>query len=891
MTSYDLTKILLPGNCYVSQYSIGYPITDYGYSCAPHFYCPNSTASVVKSLPQLCTPTADCVATRLKSKPCTPQGPYEPQLCPAGSYCPDPTTLLNCPSGYYCPVGTVTPIACPPLSNCPESTIAPTYFGGIVICAIVDIILVLCYFGIKYDWINKIQSNQKTRLSNTTRKKVEQEKAENDPEQGLSEVTADEERRRSESVNPLTCLGRPSVVDAKVPVTGSMEELSGFIGGFRTALEGKEDVFIDFKFENLGLKLKEGKTILKGVNGSIRSKRLTAIMGPSGCGKTTFMSVLMGKVARTSGTLLINEEECEMSKYKKIIGYVPQEDIMLRELTVRENIFHSARTRLPKTWTAAQVNKYVDDVLDVLNLSHVQHSLIGSETERGVSGGQRKRVNIGMELGGVPIALFLDEPTSGLDSTSSLKVAEILRKIASLGLTIVAVIHQPRYEIFQQFNDILMLVPGGKTAYIGPTAFVVAYFKELGYFFDALANPADILMDILSGKGINQKGDEITPDGLVDRWESFGQAWVDEKVEADTENQNARSAEECAASTKDLELIVKNRGAPIWTQIGLCHNRYIVQQYRQAGSLVIEIGVASLAGLLMGIAIMGQKGQIFKGVYVDPYSGLTPSTVLWLIPQLGNFKEGDVINTNTLKGLLVGMACGLAGAPAGVKVFAEEQSVYWREAANGHDKLGYFTGKAIASIYRFILSSLHFASIFVLLGKPASSFGFVYAVIMLQFWSVYGMAMLISMIVRREDSALLAVVVCLFCAVFCGYGPTIKDSYSMGITFLFAISYNRWAIEAWFSQELSLFQDIYQIGAAAENYGYVLGKEAMNLGLCFFIGLVLRMIAFALMVLLHRDKQKGTLEQLKYVYVPKYSTASGIQMTSFYKFNKITEKE
>ncbi|KAI9344655.1 P-loop containing nucleoside triphosphate hydrolase protein [Obelidium mucronatum] len=611
---------------------------------------------------------------------------------------------------------------------------------------------------------------------------------------------------------------------------------------FRTALDGKEDVFIDFDFRDLGLRLKEGKTILKGVNGMIRSKKLTAIMGPSGCGKTTFMSVLMGKVARTSGKLLINNDECEMSKYKKIIGYVPQEDIMLRELTVRENIYHSARVRLPNNWTGVQVNKFVDNVLEVLNLTHVQHNLIGSESERGISGGQRKRVNIGMELAGVPIALFLDEPTSGLDSTSSLKVAEILRKIASLGLTVVSVIHQPRYEIFQQFNDLLMLVPGGKTAYIGPTCFVVEYFKELGYFFDALANPADILMDILSGKGIHLRDEHITSDGLVEKWESFGKSWVDAKIAAgEKEDHTLHTPEECTASTRDLEGIVKKRGSSIFTQIALCHNRYLIQQYRRAGSLAIEIGVASLAGGLMGIAIMGQDGMIFKGVIVAPYEALTPSTITWLIPQLG---------------LLIGMACSLAGAPAGVKVFAEEQTVYWREAANGHNKAAYFTGKALSSIYRFVLSSLHFTAIFAVLGLPSAPFEFIYACILLQFWCVYGLAMVVSMIVRREDSALLAVVVCLFSAVFCGYGPTIKDSYSMGITFIFHMSYNRWATEAWFSKELSIFEGVYKIEDAAEGFGYVLNKEGMNLLLCFVIGVVLRAKAFALMVLLHRDKQK-----------------------------------
>ncbi|KAJ3127774.1 hypothetical protein HK100_009553 [Physocladia obscura] len=341
---------------------------------------------------------------------------------------------------------------------------------------------------------------------------------------------------------------------------------------------------------------------------------------------------------------------------------------MLRELTVRENIYHSASVRLPKTWTVTQINKFVDDVLEVLNLSHVQHNLIGSETERGISGGQRKRVNIGMELAGViPVSYLV--PIAFLDSTSSLKVAEILQRIASLGLTVVSVIHQPRYEIFQQFDDILMLIPGGLTAYIGPTAFVVEYFKELGFYFDALANPADILMDIISGKGINAK-QTITPAAQVELWLSFGKEWVIKRASQEpiTSIGLIHTDEENTKSSKDLDDIASKRGSSLFTQVVLCHNRYLIQQYRRAGSLATEICVASLAGALMGVAVSAQNGELFKGIVVSPYAYITPSTQEWLIPQLG---------------LLTGMACGLAGAPAGVKVFSEEQAVYWRESANG----------------------------------------------------------------------------------------------------------------------------------------------------------------------------------------------------------------
>ena len=193
------------------------------------------------------------------------------------------------------------------------------------------------------------------------------------------------------------------------------------------------------------------------------------------------MNVLCGKVKRTFGTLKISGKEAELEKYKKICGFVPQEDVMHRELTVRENILHSARIRLPSNWSAEEVEYHTDSVIEALNLKHVSHTLIGDGISRGVSGGQRKRVNIGMEVAATPLCLFLDEPTSGLDSTSSLEVMDMLDKISEIGMTIVAVIHQPRVEIFTKFHDVLMIAPGGRTAYLGPTKGARPFFEKLGY--------------------------------------------------------------------------------------------------------------------------------------------------------------------------------------------------------------------------------------------------------------------------------------------------------------------------------------------------------------------------------------------------------------------------
>jgi len=187
--------------------------------------------------------------------------------------------------------------------------------------------------------------------------------------------------------------------------------LNQLMAGFERSCHG---IKANFDFQNMSLTLRganSGKVILKGVSGRITSGRVTAILGPSGAGKTTFLNVLMGKISSSVGTaggvLKINGRVRSTHHYKKALGYVPQDDIMLRELTVRENIQFSARVRLPPTWTREQVESHVDAVIGALGLQEVQHSVVGDSTNRGISGGQRKRVNIALELAACPVALFL----------------------------------------------------------------------------------------------------------------------------------------------------------------------------------------------------------------------------------------------------------------------------------------------------------------------------------------------------------------------------------------------------------------------------------------------------------------------------------------------------
>ena len=259
---------------------------------------------------------------------------------------------------------------------------------------------------------------------------------------------------------------------------------------------------MDVEFHQLGLRLhSNGMQVLAGVTGSCRKGRITAVMGPSGAGKTTFMNTLAGRAAygRTTGEILINGKLDSVHNYSPWVGFVPQDDIMLRELTVFENLAFYAELRLPPAMEQAEKDRIVSSVIDVLGLSHIAHSPIGDETTRGISGGQRKRVNVGMELVSWPSLLFLDEPTSGLDSTTSMDLLKGLRASADAGCNVVVVLHQPSFPLYCLFHDVLLLGRGGQTVYLGPSDEALAYFESLGFVMPELYNPADFFMDVIAG--------------------------------------------------------------------------------------------------------------------------------------------------------------------------------------------------------------------------------------------------------------------------------------------------------------------------------------------------------------------------------------------------------
>lgn len=244
------------------------------------------------------------------------------------------------------------------------------------------------------------------------------------------------------------------------------------------------------------------KTVLHPMSGTVHAGQMLAVMGSSGAGKTSLLNLLAGRVASSkaavaNGAVFVNGEPRDYSRFKQLSAYVLQDDDMFAELTVREQITYAATLRLPREMPCSAKLARVERVIQELGLSKVRDARIGSAVQRGISGGERKRVAIATELVTDPSLLFLDEPTTGLDSFNALNVMQTLRLLASSGRTVISTIHQPRSSIFSLFDQLLLLSEG-RVMYHGPASDAVPYFDSLNFRSPTRFNPADFFLDLLT---------------------------------------------------------------------------------------------------------------------------------------------------------------------------------------------------------------------------------------------------------------------------------------------------------------------------------------------------------------------------------------------------------
>ena len=255
--------------------------------------------------------------------------------------------------------------------------------------------------------------------------------------------------------------------------------------------------------------------ILRGLTGTALPGRCLAILGSSGAGKTTFLNAVSDRLAtggqlKLSGRRQLGDTEYERH-YRKAMGFVAQDDIISSLSTPYDALWFSLRTR--RGTDRVETEERVQEALDMLRLSHCRDTKVGIPgLEAGLSGGERKRCNIGIELIVDPKVLLLDEPTSGLDSVTSAKIVHLLRQLSRMGRTIIYTIHQPTAEVLSYFDDV-MLMTQGRVAYHGTMAASVGYFESIGFPCPTKYTPTDYFMVMLQ--------DNVTSAILIKRWRKY----------------------------------------------------------------------------------------------------------------------------------------------------------------------------------------------------------------------------------------------------------------------------------------------------------------------------------------------------------------------------------
>ena len=377
-----------------------------------------------------------------------------------------------------------------------------------------------------------------------------------------------------------------------------------------------------FTWKNLSYTVKTpsgDRLLLDNVQGYVKPGMLGALMGSSGAGKTTLLDVLAQRKTEgtITGSILVDGRPLGVS-FQRSAGYCEQMDVHEPVATVREALEFSALLRQSRDTPKEEKLRYVDTIIDLLEMRDIEHTLVG-QVGAGLSVEQRKRLTIGVELVSKPsILIFLDEPTSGLDGQSAFNVLRFLKKLAAVGQAVLVTIHQPSASLFTQFDTLLLLARGGKTVYFGDigenASILKKYFAAHGAPCPHGANPAEHMIDVVSGSLAQDK--------------DWNKIWLE--------------SDQCAQVSKELDYIIEDAaskapgtkddgfefGTSMWTQTKLVTQRMNLSLYRNTDYVNNKLALHIFSALFVGFSFwkVGNGVQdlqlclfaIFNFIFVAP---------------------------------------------------------------------------------------------------------------------------------------------------------------------------------------------------------------------------------------------------------------------------------
>ncbi|XP_010258617.1 PREDICTED: ABC transporter G family member 11-like [Nelumbo nucifera] len=467
---------------------------------------------------------------------------------------------------------------------------------------------------------------------------------------------------------------------------------------------GSQGDSIFLTWEDLWVTVSNGKTkcrsLLQGLTGYAQPGEFLAIMGPSGCGKSTLLDALAGRLSsntRQSGEILINGRKQTLAFGTS--AYVTQDDTLMTTLTVREAVYYSAQLQLPDSMSRSEKKERAEMTMRELGLQDTMNTRIGGWGSKGLSGGQKRRVSICIEILTRPKLLFLDEPTSGLDSAASYHV---IKRIADLAQqderTIIASIHQPSSEVFELFHN-LCLLSSGRTVYFGPASAANEFFALNGFPCPTLRNPSDHFLRTINkdfDQDIEQGSDGLkmtTEEAINILVRSYKSSEICQQV-------RTRVAELYKKGGKTLEK--KGSQASFFTQSLVLTRRSFVNMYRDVGYYWLRFAVYISLCLCVG-TVFYKIGHSYGSIQAR-------SSVLMYIASFITF-----------------MAIG--GFPS----FVEDMKIFERERLNGHYGVGaYVMGNTLSSIpYLLLVSAAPGAIAYYLVGLQRGIEHFVYFTLLL----------------------------------------------------------------------------------------------------------------------------------------------------------------
>ncbi|KAI4300187.1 hypothetical protein L6164_033592 [Bauhinia variegata] len=508
----------------------------------------------------------------------------------------------------------------------------------------------------------------------------------------------------------------------KVRVRGKISLSSCFPSRHDVALNPQQnDLVVETEAET---KLNGTKTLLNDISGEARDGEIMAVLGASGSGKSTLIDALADRISKESlkGIVTLNGQVLESSLLKVISAYVMQDDLLFPMLTVEETLMFSAEFRLPRSLSKSKKKARVQALIDQLGLRSAAKTVIGDEGHRGVSGGERRRVSIGIDIIHDPIVLFLDEPTSGLDSTSAYMVVKVLQRIAQSGSIVIMSVHQPSYRILGLL-DRLIFLSHGQTVYSGPPASLPLFFAEFGHPIPENENRTEFALDLIRELEQNPGGTK----GLVE----FNKSWQSKNKPNTSYNSN-KSLNGPNVSLKDAISASISRGKLV---SGAPNNSNILTSPSEsvptfANPFWIEMAVIAKRSLLNSRRMPELFGIRLGAVLV---TGIILATIFW---HLDNSPKGV---QERLGFFAFAMSTTFYTCAEAIPVFLQERYIFMRETAyNAYRRSSYVLAQSIISIPSIVFLSFAFAATTfwaVGLAGGTSGFFFYFFIIVASFWA------------------------------------------------------------------------------------------------------------------------------------------------------------